>query len=554
MGGKRAWFFAVCVLAPVCALGQTPSFRGSVRRVLVPVCVTGRHGAVVAGLKRQDFEILVDGRRVPTLSMDWISATATGVRNRVRRSPPGKFSNAPHPAPASWVVLLVDYQNTQPDDMMWMRTGVLRFLRRGLRPGQPMAIYGLSQGLLLLQPFTYQRQRLVAAADRWIRPNLQWNLAVTLPRAPKLPGAEKRPAGMKPAGGPASPVRSLGTDFTRVPSAWSKYQTGARQSGDFSTDGALRHLAILLAPLPGRKVVIWAGDGQPLLWRPLAAPGVHSLSSPEPDGALRSRAATYQLLNEANVELFPLDPRGLLAGIPHVSGPAVAPSNRPVVTDAGQMLNWADMRVAAQATGGKALVGNNFLWQLLGQAQQEWSNYYLLSFQPPPDAPGKVRYHQIRVRVDLRGVTVRGRRGYITQAPQVLLAEHPRPGFDMAAASPANLSGVPLIVRWGSWRRRDKWRTRRYRLGISVGGAGCRKQTPCRLKAGVVISNARGWIIGQRGYLVKLRAGSNPAARIWLKGRVRVNSQGPYIARFMVRSRPSGRFGALILPLDPPAR
>lgn len=539
-GARASQWLAIGVLAPACALGQTPSFRAVVRRVLVPVYVTGRKGQSVTGLTRRDFHIFVDGKPVRVRSLDWIQGAATGRVSGPGRPAPGVFANAPHAAAASWVALLIDFQNTSTDGMLWMREGVLRFLRRGLQPGSPVAIFGASRGLLLLQPFTRSRARLLAAAERWIRPRLDWNLAFSLPLAPVPSDAGERPG--------ALPLQ-------RPRTAWSEAEIAARQVGRFPTDAALRELAAQLAPLPGRKVVIWAGDGPPLRWRPARGLGDRNLAV-VPDGEWEDRAGTYQLLNEANVELFPLDPRGIAVEMPDTNGPARKPSaNRPLPRGGReQALGWPAMEQAARATGGTALAGNNDLWQLLRRAQQDWRNYYLLSFQPPADPPRQVRYHHIRVRVDRPGLTVRARRGYMTQAPQVLAAKHPRPGFATAATSPANLSGIPLRVRWGPWRRLGKWRTRQYWLDISVGGAGCHHDAPCRLRAGVVVFNARGGIIGQRGYLVKLRAGTNPAAQIRLEGRLRVQHGHAYIARFMVASRPADRFGALVLALDPPAR
>ncbi|MGH9507700.1 MAG: VWA domain-containing protein, partial [Terriglobales bacterium] len=459
MGFGSKWLLnlAVFALAPGCVLGQTASFHTSVSRVLVPVTVTSHQGRAITGLGVRDFQIFVDGRRVPVRSVDWISAAAAGSTATEaaagrpsssaagRPSSPGIFANARRPAPVSWVVLLVDFQNTQLDDMKWMREGVLRFLRHDLRAGQPVALYGVSKGLLLLQPFTYNRQRLIAAAERWIRPSLNWNLALPLPLAPDI---------SKVSGGPGG----INVRFARSRSAWEGNRSAARQSGVFTTAGALRQLAIRLAPLPGRKVVIWAGDGPPPLWLPQSGEIGQNLAPPVPDGAWRSRADTYELLNEADVELFPLDPRGIVLGMFDTSGRSRSPGTSPVTETEQQMSGWVSMEAAAQATGGRALVGNNLIWQLLEQAQREWSNYYLLSFQPPPDPPGKVRYHRIRVRVDRRGVTVSARGGYITRAPQVLAAEHPRPGFDMAAASPVSLPGIPLRVHWAPWRRQGKWR------------------------------------------------------------------------------------------------
>ena len=546
----------LATLAPGLALAQavprgTPSFRTSVRRVLVPVTVLNGKGQVVRGLRRKDFALFVDGREVRIRSLDWIHAApgtmvAQGkTGERANREPPGTFTNRPHRTPPSWVVLLIDFQNTMLDDMMLMRVGVMRFLRNDLRPGQPVAIFGVSDGLLTLQPFTYNRQRLLAAAGEWIRPRLDYNLAFSPPRM-AASGA-----------GPSGVARRQNT-------AWGDLEAIDRGAGLWTTDGVLRQLASILAPLPGRKVVIWAGDGPPLAWDPAwspSSPGRLLQALPEANVDLwRENASTYQLLNEANVELFPLDPRGIWLSIPSVFQPPAAigtqadSTKKPVTSSGNQMLSWVATRSAAHKTGGKALVGNNFLWQSLGQAQREWSDYYLLGFQPPRDPRGEVRYHRIRVRVDRPGLSVQARQGYITRAPQVLRTEHPRPGFGMGAASMANIAGIPLRVHLGGWWVQGKQRFRSYRFSVPLAGAGCREGAPCRLIAGVVVSDERGGIVGQRGYLVNLRSGFRSAGSIELRGRITVRRRPVYLARFMVRATPSGRFGEVVIAVHPPKR
>ena len=558
----------LATLAPGLALTQAPprsipSFRTAVRRVLVPVTVLNGKGQVVQGLRRKDFELFVDGRRVRIRSLDWIHAargrTETAGRPGTRNAhePPGVFTNRSHRTPPSWVVLLIDFQNTPLDDMMWMRAGVLRFLRRDLRPGQPMAIFGVSDGLLMLQPFTYNRRRLLMAAGQWIRPRLDYNLAFSPPRIAAV--------GASPSGAPR-----------RENTAWGDINAMDRGAGISTTDGVLRQLASILAPLPGRKVVIWAGDGAPLAWNPAwssSSPSELLQALPEANGdSWRENAGTYQLLNEADVELFPLDPRGVWLAMPAAYRAGLPGRRQPVmlntpglastgggqgnnpVRSGGQMLSWSAMQDAAHKTGGKALIGNNFLWQSLGQAQREWSHYYLLSFQPPRDPRGEVRYHHIRVAVDRPGLSVQARQGYITRAPQVLRVEHPRPGFEMGAASMADLSGIPLQVHLGGWWVQGKQRFRGYRFSVPLGGAGCRHESPCRLIAGVVVSGPRGRVVGQRGYLVKLRRGLRASGRIGLRGRITVRRRPVYLVRFMVRAMPSGRFGEVVIAVHPPKR
>ncbi len=536
----------LATLAPGLALAQAPprripSFRTAVRRVLVPVTVLNGKGQVVRGLRRKDFELLVDGRRVRIRSVDWIHAARSAAGARVNGHASGVFTNRAHRTPPSWVVLLIDFQNTPLGDMMWMRAGVLRFLRRDLRPGQPVAIFGVSDGLLMLQPFTYNRRRLLMAAGQWIRPRLDYNLAFSPPRISAV--------GASPSGVPR-----------RQNTAWGDIDAMDRGAGISTTDGVLRQLAATLAPLPGRKVVIWAGDGAPSAWdRAWSSSSPSELLQPLPEAngdSWRENAGTCQLLNEANVELFPLDPRGIAlsaARLPH-RNTSSSRSATPAVAGGGQMLSWSAMRNAAHKTGGMALIGDNFLWQSLGQAQREWSNYYLLSFQPPRDPRGEVRYHHIRVAVDRPGLSVQARQGYITRAPQVLRVEHPRPGFETGAASMADVSGIPLQVHLGGWWVQGKQRFRRYRFSVPLGGASCRHGSPCQLIAGVVVSGPRGRVVGQRGYLVKLRRALRASGRIGLRGRITVRHRPVYLVRFMVRAVPSGRFGEVVIAVHPPKR
>jgi VWFA-related protein len=57
--------------------GQIPQFRTSTELVVIDAQVVARDGAPIAGLKPDQFEVFVDGRRRPVVSADFVGATST---------------------------------------------------------------------------------------------------------------------------------------------------------------------------------------------------------------------------------------------------------------------------------------------------------------------------------------------------------------------------------------------------------------------------------------------------------------------------------------------
>jgi len=67
---------------------------------------------------------------------------------------------------------------------------------------------------------------------------------------------------------------------------------------------------------------------------------------------------------------------------------------------------------AAEETGGRAFVAWSDIQDALVAIEDDNSTYYLLTYRPPlPRSDSE--YHEIEVRVDRPGLTVRARRGYV---------------------------------------------------------------------------------------------------------------------------------------------
>ena len=161
-----------------------------------------------------------------------------------------------------------------------------------------------------------------------------------------------------------------------------------------------------------------------------------------PPGAARRAIEAAQ---RANVAVYVLDARGLVGDSRfRAENPAAPPeaaglAERLAATAAGDDL--------AQATGGRLIGGTNDLFGGLSGAADESSAYYLLGYpaQGPPDG----RWHELEVRVNRPGLTVRARRGYLARpASPEASAETERAGVESPPEPPLALSpdlgDVPL--------------------------------------------------------------------------------------------------------------
>jgi len=122
--------FALAVLAIPHAWAQDePVFRSTSEVVLVPATVLDKQGKPVSRLKREDFELRVDGKPVAITALDEVSGAPAAATNARRPLPDTVTNMVPvESSRRSWVVLLVDFINTAPTDRMELRKQLLKFL------------------------------------------------------------------------------------------------------------------------------------------------------------------------------------------------------------------------------------------------------------------------------------------------------------------------------------------------------------------------------------------------------------------------------------------
>jgi VWFA-related protein len=261
--GAAALLLAGLLLAPRGAVGvreEPPreAFDDSITVALdtVTVRVVDNAGRPIRGLNPEDFRVVVRGKEVPVLAVDWFSSmNPSGPHPELL---PVEESAAPEPVPAGKLVVFfvqADLNPTRISGQMRLRP-YTRELLASLHPSDRIAVVSFDSHLKLWLDFTDDREAVHGAIDR----------AMIF-----SPQGEVEPAG------PLSLAARFDLDEARRAS---------------SPERAMELVAEALADLPGEKTMIYLGWGWGL----------------DRFGQMRSGARkAMEALAEARVSVFVLD-------------------------------------------------------------------------------------------------------------------------------------------------------------------------------------------------------------------------------------------------------
>ena len=383
---------------------QTPPvIRVESRLVEVGVSVVDSHGRHVPGLTRENFSLLDQNQPQRITSF---AAVEPPSANAAPAPPPpadaqgvwtNRRSTPPAPAPPLTIILL-DRLNTAVGDQTAAKAALRRFLAQS--PPGAMALYLLSDRLYRLLDVTYDRQAMLAAADRFL-----------------------------PAENRAHMLSDQPPSRTGLPIDWIENLVRSRLNAYYMperrvlpTENAMLLLAAIFSQIPGRKNLIWISGGC----------------------ALSTGSAAR--LSAASIAVYPVDAHGVtevdvrmqdhqLPFAPTFIGGEYHDPNEPALfpPDTGFLYKVAGL---AQATGGEALTGSNDLASQLRKAVDDGRGDYLLAFHPDTTRwDGK--YHPLRVTVNRPGLRVQARAGYLAMDVLPDAAAQLRMAVENAAESAA---------------------------------------------------------------------------------------------------------------------
>ena len=264
-------FAAMAIAAPLRAQTQEPAkpeeaqpqqqplatsqvIRTESRVVLVDAVVTDKKGNYVHDLTQKDFKVFEDNKEQPVTSFSF-----------------GNDPSGPVNAQKHYMILFFDNSSMAPPDQIQARAAAGKFIAGAAGPDRLMAVVDFGGSLMVRQNFTTNADLLTAAVSGVKHAEIETN-------------------GQSAA--LSNPVMVASSGLSSISNAEADY--GAR-----TMLLAIRSLAKNLRAVPGRKMLILFSAGFPM-----------------DTERMSELTATIDACNKANVSIYSLDTRGLMAPAP----------------------------------------------------------------------------------------------------------------------------------------------------------------------------------------------------------------------------------------------
>jgi VWFA-related protein len=429
---KTAIFKGVCGALTLCLpfslSAQTNQDRaqGDVIRVFTDlvqtdVMVFDKSGRIVNGLKREDFQLKIDGKPKAIEFFEEVTAGSdeeaqlaaargnqtTNTKPRARVVPLDRGRN---------VLFYVDDLHLDLRGQIATKKLITRFIEEEMGQNDEAAITSTSNQIGFLQQLTDNKTVLKAALEKinlrayavrdFESPTMTEYQAILVENNDidvneyfidevirRNPGISREMA--------ADLVKGRARRILQMASAIT-----------VNTLAGLESLVRRVDKLPGRKLVFFVSDG-------------FFLDQRNSDAMVRLQRITSAAARNG-VVIYSMDARGLVSNFADASSdPAFDLSGRMQRSNLGELSASQDIMYSLAAeTGGRAVFNTNDLRPGLADALKETSFYYLLAWKPDRETSGTARFRRLEVTVASRpDLTVRVRRGFFDVEPQPVVAK-----------------------------------------------------------------------------------------------------------------------------------
>ena len=416
-------------------------FTARVELVLIPTLVTDKSGHHITGLKKEDFTVLENGAEQKIATFEEISSDPHRL---TRPKNPNEFANslAGESSNRRITLLVLDLINTPFMDQAAARSDLLKYLTQSVDQREPTALYTLTRsGIHVVHDFTTDPRVLVAALHKVKGDTFQM---------------VDSDATVEALTGSASPDGSAGVDPGAVQSEAQQIQTmmedaelnfksfEQRVAITYTLD-ALQQVAQALAGFPGRKSLLWAGGGFPFNVSDnsmqLAPIGRDTLTDVFP-----MYEHTWQLLNNAQIALYPVDVKGLV--VPMATASVGNPGkNYGRNMNRRQMDTQATFETFASMTGGRPYYNSNDLVRGFRDAVNDSAQYYMLGYYLDRSKT-KAGWRKLAVKVKRDHTEVRARSGFFVTNATVDPETSRNNDISSALQSPLDYTSLALVARW----------------------------------------------------------------------------------------------------------
>jgi VWFA-related protein len=381
---------------------QPPTFQAQVEYVEVDALVTDAQGHSVRDLKKEDFQILEDGKPQAISAFSFVNiAIERDDRPLFAAQPiePDVRTNA-RPFDGRIYVMVVDDLHTNVLRTQLVKRAAKQFLERNLGANDLMAVVHTAGPTDASQEFTNNKRLLMAAVDRTMGRKVQ---SETLSRNDEYQRTRDTRSTGDPVNDPDDVERAYNArstlDFLKKVADWFAGVHGRRKSILFVSEGIDYNIFDIMGN--GGTPNTFVGTS-------------HSASSLVGD-AIRDVITSA---TRANVSIYGVDPRGLTSlADDAITVGAFADADEPNLgiglssLQSEVRLSQDSLRALSEETGGFAVVNRNQFGDAFQRIVEDNSSYYELAYYPPTDKrDGK--YHKIQVRVNRPGMTVRARKGW----------------------------------------------------------------------------------------------------------------------------------------------
>jgi hypothetical protein len=217
-----------------------------------------------------------------------------------------------------------------------------------------------------------------------------------------------------------------------------------------TTVSAIEGIANHVAYVPGRKSLVWVSGSFPITIG-YDADSLFDIGREHRSfGDALEHAA--RALNQANMAIYPVDARGLMGPALYSPSnargfnPGVSPRTSPPIRNLGpDQRNFDTMLMLADRTGGKAFYNTNDIEGAVQHALADGQFTYTLGFYPSHGRwDGK--FHELKVRVNQKGLTLRHRKGYFAAPDPPIGVSENKAALDAAVWSPVEWTNLDLQV------------------------------------------------------------------------------------------------------------
>ncbi len=522
-------------------LKRAPSIRTISDLVRIDVEVTDKSGKPVKGLPQTDFIVTEDDKPVKVSYFSYSDIEKIETAGEQEQAPVviPLANNTPAQSEAlenqtrdrRMIVLFFDTSSMATDELLRARDSALNFVRKTMSPADLVGVVVYANTLKVLEDFTNDRKKLAAAVQS-LTPGMTSQLA--------------------------------NNDYaaaTNGESDVSEY-TGAAYTADetefnvFNTDeklAAVQSLANVLAAIPGKKSVIQFTSG---------------ITQTGEENRTQLRAAT-DAANRADVSIYAVDSRGLMAEIPGGDATTGSASGNSAFTGA-QVFKQQDSRqdsrdtlaTLSSDTGGKTFFDLGDLGDAFKGVEADNTGYYLLGYYIGANIKHDGKWHDIKVKVKDPGVHVRFRNGYYapkdfqhfanedreTQLQDAMRSELPIVDLPLAVETSMFREGtnqvyVPIDAKLASsaldWAKKHDRREAAFDFSVEV------RAMPSGQEAAELRDTVRVRLDNQRYEQVS-------QTNLVYEGGV-VLPPGNYRMKFIARENESGKIGTFEQPLVLPA-